>query len=1050
MRSRIITFYSYKGGTGRSMGLANTAWILASNGMRVLVVDWDLEAPGLHRYFHPFLPDHELRSSPGVMDLVWEFATAAMDPATPDEPGWHERLARIQPYAMSVEHEFPGPGTIDFVPAGRQDALYSTLVTSFDWSNFYERLGGGGFIEALKRSMRERYDYVLIDSRTGLSDTAGICTVQLPDILVNCFALSTQAIDGAEAVAASVHRQRADDQLRMFPVPMRVEDAERARLESSRDYARSKFGRYLSHLPDPEGYWGEVEVPYKPFYAYEEILATIGDRPRQQDTVLAATERIVAHLTDQEITRCVTELKETERRDLLDRFRRAGSQEPAPRTSSDGRHAVRVFISYAHDSVDHFQAVRELWYLLRGQGIDARLDRPPGQRTPEWPRWQRQQLLDAEVVLLVPSPAYRRLPVEETVQLRDVHGAHPDRFMGVVLPGGSREDLVDVLHEGEATRWTTVTALTPEDVRPLAELISRRAPVVRSTEGDPLDSPWPWSRVHDDPELAEAADALSHALYRLQLREPGLRRLHEPFRFDIRWSLNRRFLTPAEAGRLPVGSGTLRDVEDLFTSLPHGRLVILGAAGSGKSSVLALLALELLRRRADVPGLPVPVSLSLTSWDPAAQTLTDWITDRLRICYPMAPQTARHLVTANMVLPMLDGLDELSPSARAHAVESLQRDIPPDGRYVLTSRTAEYEEVIQRAGRTLARAAVIELRPLQPADAMAYLSYNRLPGDLRWGPVLNVLAGRPEAPLAQLLTQPLMLRLAEEVYRSPSTDPAELLRFHSESDIQKHLLDALIPATYVADPVFGRGRRSAYSPDAARRWLGFLARHLEQRQTREFAWWELHRTFSPWSMRLRLGCFAVLLTAPVMALRLLAETGVSDLFPQLTLTLAGWSGVTVLLVTFTAVRSPEPRSGLTIRGRGALRLPRRLPTLTVPRASLRADWRATLTFPLLGGALAASAVAAGALTSVRPVLATAFLLLLTALLTLILTLRNSASGRYWVTVFWLALRGRLPWRLMRFLDDAHARGVLRQAGSFYQFRHARLQDVLADRDHQVH
>jgi len=286
----IITFYSYKGGTGRSMGLANTAWILASNGLRVLVVDWDLEGPGLHRYFHPFLPDWELRSSPGVINLMWEFATFAMDPHVPDEPGWHEQLAMIQPYAMSVEYRFPGAGTIDFVPAGRQDHLYSTLVTSFDWNSFYERLGGGGFLEALKRNMRERYDYVLIDSRTGLSDTAGICTVQLPDILVNCISLSTQAIDGAAAVAASVHRQRIHDQLRMFPVLMRVEDGEQDKLEASRDYVRARFGRFLSHVPDPERYWGDVEVPYKSFYAYEEILATIGDRPRQENTILAASD----------------------------------------------------------------------------------------------------------------------------------------------------------------------------------------------------------------------------------------------------------------------------------------------------------------------------------------------------------------------------------------------------------------------------------------------------------------------------------------------------------------------------------------------------------------------------------------------------------------------------------------------------------------------------------------------------------------------------------------------------------------------------------------
>ena len=46
---RIITFYSYKGGTGRSMALANIAWLMASAGRQVLVIDWDLEAPGLHR-----------------------------------------------------------------------------------------------------------------------------------------------------------------------------------------------------------------------------------------------------------------------------------------------------------------------------------------------------------------------------------------------------------------------------------------------------------------------------------------------------------------------------------------------------------------------------------------------------------------------------------------------------------------------------------------------------------------------------------------------------------------------------------------------------------------------------------------------------------------------------------------------------------------------------------------------------------------------------------------------------------------------------------------
>ena len=63
--------------------------------------------------------------------------------------------------------------------AGRQGPGFAARVNSFNWSSFYDRLGGGVFIEAVKGEMVKHYDYVLVDSRTGLSDTAGICSVQL-------------------------------------------------------------------------------------------------------------------------------------------------------------------------------------------------------------------------------------------------------------------------------------------------------------------------------------------------------------------------------------------------------------------------------------------------------------------------------------------------------------------------------------------------------------------------------------------------------------------------------------------------------------------------------------------------------------------------------------------------------------------------------------------------------------------------------------------------------------------------------------------------------
>ncbi|HEX3592761.1 MAG TPA: FxSxx-COOH system tetratricopeptide repeat protein [Pseudonocardiaceae bacterium] len=321
---QVITFYSYKGGTGRTMTVANVAWILAGNGLRVLTVDWDLESPGLHRYFHPFLLDKQLRSTRGVIDMVRDFSTAAMDPHGDDDPGWFEQYANVLHYAVSLDWQFQGVGTLDFLPAGLQDAPYSRAVSTYDWAAFYDRQGGGIFLQELLRTMRQNYDYILIDSRTGLSDTAGICTVQLPDVVVNCFTMSTQSIDGAASVAHAIRSQRNQRPARIMPVPTRVEDAEQVKLEAGRDYARLRFESFLTELSteDVDRYWGDVEIPYKPYYAYEEILATFGERSHQENTLLAAYERLTAVLTNGAVTE-MTPIGEQQRRRWLAEFERS-------------------------------------------------------------------------------------------------------------------------------------------------------------------------------------------------------------------------------------------------------------------------------------------------------------------------------------------------------------------------------------------------------------------------------------------------------------------------------------------------------------------------------------------------------------------------------------------------------------------------------------------------------------------------------------------------------------------------------------------------------
>jgi hypothetical protein len=114
----------------------------------VLAIDWDLEAPGLHRYFQPFLSDKELsgQESQGIIDMAIDFAVRA---ATPPKPGerrddaWYDAQADFSKWRQKLRWPSGGAirlgpekkGEIDFVSAGRQSADYAKRVTHFDSSS---------------------------------------------------------------------------------------------------------------------------------------------------------------------------------------------------------------------------------------------------------------------------------------------------------------------------------------------------------------------------------------------------------------------------------------------------------------------------------------------------------------------------------------------------------------------------------------------------------------------------------------------------------------------------------------------------------------------------------------------------------------------------------------------------------------------------------------------------------------------------------------------------------------------------------------------------
>src|SRR5262249_46865413 len=167
--------------------------------------------------------------SPGVIDFVWDASRVNVTPADESQAtSLAAEFPSLEDYAVGLDYDFHDNGSISFIPAGRQEGDYAQRVNTFSWDNFYGRLGGGKLLQAEIEALRKSYDFILIDSRTGVSDTSGICTVQLPDMLLVFFTLNRQSIEGAAAVASSVRAQRGVS-FPIYPVPTRLENGEQVK-----------------------------------------------------------------------------------------------------------------------------------------------------------------------------------------------------------------------------------------------------------------------------------------------------------------------------------------------------------------------------------------------------------------------------------------------------------------------------------------------------------------------------------------------------------------------------------------------------------------------------------------------------------------------------------------------------------------------------------------------------------------------------------------------------------------------------------------------------
>ena len=190
----VTTFYSFKGGVGRTMALVNAAVTLALRGRRVLVVDFDVEAPGLDTF--DVLQTRE--EVPGVIDFVTRYLDSGQAPDVTD-------------YIGACPEIGDEGGQLWIMPSGKSDS-YAANFNQVDWGELYERQEGYLLFEDLKEQWNQvlRPDYVLIDSRTGHTDACGICTRQLPDSVVVFFFPNEQNLRGLNEVVGDI-RSEADE-----------------------------------------------------------------------------------------------------------------------------------------------------------------------------------------------------------------------------------------------------------------------------------------------------------------------------------------------------------------------------------------------------------------------------------------------------------------------------------------------------------------------------------------------------------------------------------------------------------------------------------------------------------------------------------------------------------------------------------------------------------------------------------------------------------------------------------------------------------------------
>jgi MinD-like ATPase involved in chromosome partitioning or flagellar assembly len=233
----IVTFFSFKGGVGRSTALASCAWQLARKGQRVAVVDLDLEGPGAGTLLGS-TPDR------GVIDFFADWMATGRRGSVADLKSAASGLG------SDAEEE-----RIDVYPAGRLGMPYLEKLARLDFVAASAAEDGSSPIESGLRALLGKIrsesnpDYILLDARSGLHDLAGLSLHGASHVDVVFTRASEQGFAGLEVTLETLGRTRQPEELQLVIVhamaPAQRDEAYEREKERVLNESHALFGEFI-------------------------------------------------------------------------------------------------------------------------------------------------------------------------------------------------------------------------------------------------------------------------------------------------------------------------------------------------------------------------------------------------------------------------------------------------------------------------------------------------------------------------------------------------------------------------------------------------------------------------------------------------------------------------------------------------------------------------------------------------------------------------------------------------------------------------------------